>query len=116
MTKKCTPSKATSQQRLELLERLWLAHTQKLVEKLEKTPAQELDAATFNSAAKLLSDNGITADVLNKDHAHSGRALAAKARELELEEASEQPGLRTPVPVPALTEENLSALKRLDQS
>ena len=114
MTKKTKSKQATREERTELLERLWAPHARKLVEKLEKTPAVELDAATFNSAAKLLSDNGITADALNKDHKDHGRVLADEVRKLR--EAENDAALRDPVPTPPSTEETRSALQRLEEN
>lgn len=113
-----TPTKApTKEERTELLERLWAAHTRKLVEKIENTPATEIDAATFNSAAKLLADNGITADALNKDEGGMGKLLAEQARSLA-PEASPKDDLRAslsvPLPPPVWHEEAHSALKRME--
>lgn len=55
---------STEQERQELLHRLWLAQTRALVEKIESTPATELEAATLNVARQVLSDNGISTDTI----------------------------------------------------
>jgi hypothetical protein len=67
MTKKTTKAKpvsSTEQERQELLHRLWLAQTRALVQKIESTPATELEAATLNVARQVLSDNGISTDTI----------------------------------------------------
>jgi hypothetical protein len=55
---------STERERQELLHRLWLAQTRALVEKIETTPATDLEAATLNVARQVLSDNGITTDTI----------------------------------------------------
>ena len=53
-------------ERTELLERICLAEAKALVTILEETPAQELNAATLNSARQFLRDQGVRLDTLNK--------------------------------------------------
>ena len=110
----------TRVERQELLERLWAAHARKLVEKIENTPATELDAAAFNAAAKLLSENGVNADSLDRDDGKAGKSLAEQARQIPSFDNNPDEDLRaalhTPVPVPPATEENIAALKRLEEN
>lgn len=113
MPKKSKTKQTTRAEREELLERLWAVHTRKLVEKIEKTPAIELDAATFNAAAKMLAENGITVEALNKDNRAQGRSLAQQAREIILPDAD---AINFPAPIPPMTEECRSALRRLDET
>ena len=119
MSSKTKPKKTTSEERIELLERLWAAHTRKLVEKIENTPATDIDAATFNAAAKMLAENGITADALNKDYKQAGKSLAEEARSLpSFDDPSSnlRASLNAPVPIPPMTEETITALKRLEEN
>jgi hypothetical protein len=124
-TKAATATKAatkitTREERDELLQRLWSAHVRKLVEKIENTPSSEIDSSTFNAAAKMLAENGVTADTLTKDSGHAGKGLAAEARELlgddYLPSSSLSAALATPMPPPKHPEETLSALKRLEEN
>lgn len=112
-TKKVEVKAATKEEREDLLQRLWAAHARKLVEKIENTPAAEIEASVFNAAAKMLAENGVTADTLTKDDGQAGKALAAEARSL-LDRPD--PTLATPMPPPKHHEETLSALKRLEES
>jgi len=121
MSSKTKPKKTTSEERIELLERLWAAHTRKLVEKIENTPATDIDAATFNAAAKMLAENGITADALNKDYKQAGKSLAEEARNImafddPTPDNSLRASLGAPVPIPPMTEETITALKRLEDN
>ena len=49
----------TEKERQELLERIWLAEARAALAILEKTPADELQAATLNTIRQFLGDNGI---------------------------------------------------------
>jgi hypothetical protein len=63
-TAKPKPISSTEAERRELLHRLWLAQTRALVEKIETTPATELEASTLNVARQVLSDNGVSTDTI----------------------------------------------------
>jgi hypothetical protein len=122
VTKKATKVEPiTSAERTALLERLWHAWASKLLEKIENTPASELEAATLNSAAKLLSDNRVNLDTLNKDQKQNGRSLAEDAKSLPVfddpEEADDslRASLNKPLPTPAWSEEALTSLKRIEE-
>jgi hypothetical protein len=58
------PVSSTDRERQDALHRLWLAQIKKLTEKVENTPAAELEAATLTAARQFLSDNGVTTDSL----------------------------------------------------
>ena len=60
------PVSSTEKERNDWLHRLWVAHTKKLIEKIENTPADELDAATLNQSRQLLSDNGVNSASLQQ--------------------------------------------------
>lgn len=64
---------STETERQELLHRLWLAQTRALVEKIESTPATELEAATLNVARQVLSDNGISSDTIAPARGEEGK-------------------------------------------
>lgn len=72
--------KSTQQERSEVLHRIWLAQAKKLAERLEATPAGDLEASLMNVARQFLSDNGINADTLK--HADPGACPAREAAAL----------------------------------
>ncbi|MBN9546956.1 MAG: hypothetical protein J0I19_15925 [Alphaproteobacteria bacterium] len=114
MPRKAKEEASTPESRKALLEKLWHAHASKLLEKITNTPASELDAATLNSAAKLLADNGVNADSLKHEDKNNGRALADEAREL-LGDPSTANSIATPLPTPSWVEEARSVLHHMEE-
>jgi hypothetical protein len=95
MSDKQTTISSTERERQDALHRLWLAQIKKLTEKVENTPAADLEAATLTAARQFLSDNGVTTDSLKHQSSEGAASWATSYPAFNVDEQDEwnQPAL-----------------------